>query len=98
MSSNKKFFFVAAPLLLILLIDGMGLGLVFPILSNLLVDSSSHFLATFSEGGRNFIFGAIVAVFMLCWFFGAPFLGDLSDSIGRKKSLMICLVGAAIGY
>ena len=35
---------------------------------------------------------------MFCWFFGAAFLGDLSDQIGRKKGLMICLVGAALSY
>ncbi len=35
---------------------------------------------------------------MICWFFGAAILGDLSDSVGRKKSLMICLIGAFLGY
>ena len=99
MSSNKQFFLAAAPLLLILFIDGMGLGLVFPILNNIIVDPNSHFIATtFTETTRNLIFGTIVSLFMLSWFFGAPFLGDLSDSIGRKKSLLICLLGAAIGY
>ncbi|MBA2654741.1 MAG: MFS transporter [Gammaproteobacteria bacterium] len=99
MSSKNNFFIAAAPLLLILFIDGMGLGLVFPILNNLIVDPSSHFIAlSYSESARNFIFGAIVASFMLSWFFGAPFLGDLSDNIGRKKSLMICLIGATLGY
>lgn len=97
-STNKKFFVEAVPLLLILLIDGMGLGLVFPILNNLIVDPSSQFAATLSESARNVMFGSIVAVFMLSWFIGAPFLGDLSDNIGRKKSLMICLLGAAGGY
>src|SRR3990167_1417825 len=35
---------------------------------------------------------------MICWFFGAAFLGDLSDMIGRKKALMICLMGSFLGY
>lgn len=77
----------------------MGLGLVFPILNNLIVDPHSYYVAaTLTDTTRNFIFGGIVASFMLSWFFGAPFLGDLSDNIGRKKSLMICLLGAMIGY
>lgn len=98
MSSNKNFLTEALPLLLIILIDSMGLGLVFPILNNLIVDPTSQYGMLLSETGRNFLFGTIVAIFMLCWFVGAPFLGDLSDNIGRKKSLMICLVGAAFGY
>lgn len=99
MSRQNNFFLAAAPLLLILFIDGMGLGLVFPILNNLIIDPSSHFIAAnLSEAARNTTFGIIVAVFMLSWFLGAPYLGDLSDNIGRKKSLMICLIGAAIGY
>lgn len=97
-SNNKNFFVEAVPLLLILLIDGMGLGLVFPILNNLIIDPSSQFAATLSESARNMMFGGIVAIFMLSWFIGAPFLGDLSDNIGRKKALMICLLGAAGGY
>lgn len=98
MSSNKNFFVEALPLLLIVLIDGMGLGLVFPILNNLIVDPASQFAAMWSETTRNLLFSVIVAIFMLCWFIGAPFLGDLSDNIGRKKSLMICLLGSAFGY
>jgi MFS family permease len=31
-------------------------------------------------------------------FFGAPVLGDLSDSWGRKKVLLLCLFGTAISY
>src|ERR1700733_3216111 len=99
MSSRNNFLIAAAPLLLILFIDGMGLGLVFPILNNLIVDTHSHFIAaSLSEHARDLIFGVIVAIFMLSWFFGAPYLGDLSDNIGRKKSLMICLIGQEIGY
>ena len=35
---------------------------------------------------------------MLCWFFGSSLLGDLSDQVGRKKSLSICLIGSFLGY
>lgn len=100
MQKNQKSFFLAAsPLFLVLFIDSMGLGLVFPILNNLIVNPSSHFLATqISANMRNFIYGFTISIFMLCWFFGAAFLGDLSDQIGRKKSLMICLLGGFVGY
>jgi MFS family permease len=96
---QMKFFFSSLPLLLILFIDGMGLGLVFPLVNSLIVDPSTGFLATgTSESMRSFLYGIIIGSFMLCWFFGAAMLGDLSDSIGRKKALMICLLGSFGGY
>jgi DHA1 family tetracycline resistance protein-like MFS transporter len=97
---NKNLTILAiAPLFLVLFIDGMGLGLLFPILNSIIVDPSSTFLsAELSSSTRSLIYGAIISVFMICWFFGAAILGDLSDCIGRKKSLTICLVGTFLGY
>nr|HAT8713967.1 MFS transporter [Legionella jordanis] len=87
------------PLFLVLFIDGMGLGLLFPILNTILVEPSSGFLPTdLSMGMRDFYYGLTIGIFMICWFFGAAILGDLSDNVGRKKSLMICLIGALLGY
>ena len=86
-------------LFLVLLIDGMGLGLLFPILNTILIDPQAGFLPVdTSIGIRDFCYGITIGIFMICWFFGATILGDLSDSVGRKKSLMICLVGAFLGY
>lgn len=96
---SKPFLLSAAPLFLILFIDSMGLGLVFPILNTLIFDPSSHFFTSeLTAHARNLLYGITIGTYMLCWFFGAAFLGDLSDQIGRKKCLMICLVGAVLGY
>ncbi|EKD54488.1 MAG: multidrug transporter [uncultured bacterium] len=96
---STSFFVAAAPLFLVLFIDSMGLGLVFPILNALVFDSNAHFLSGhLSDHMRHFIYGFTISIFMFCWFFGAAFLGDLSDQIGRKKALMICLLGAVLGY
>lgn len=93
------FLLAAAPLFLVLFIDSMGLGLVFPILNSLVIDTHANFIpADFSSNTRNIIFGLTVGIYMFCWFFGAAFLGDLSDQIGRKKALMICLIGAFFSY
>ena len=98
-SKPKNFFLTAAPLFLVLFIDSMGLGLVFPILNTLIFDPTAHFFANgLLPQTRNLLYGVTIGTYMLCWFFGAAFLGDLSDQIGRKKCLMICLVGAVIGY
>ncbi len=100
MSTNKHFFIKAGPLFLVLFIDGMGLSLIMPILNALIFAPDSQFFAgrVFSPGMHSFIYGAITSVFMLCWFFGAALLGDMSDYIGRKKALTLCLLGAGLGY
>jgi len=99
MSKEGKSLWAAFPLFLVLFIDGMGLGIIFPILNSIIVDPASVFLPhDTSLHMRNFLYGLTTGIFMLAWFFGAAVLGDLSDLIGRKKTLMICLVGAFLGY
>ena len=101
MAKTENFLILAGPLLLVLFIDGMGLGLVIPVLNALIFDPNSHFLSSellSSATAHNFIYGVVIGIFMLCWFFGAAILGDMSDKIGRKKSLMICLAGAGLSY
>lgn len=99
LEQQSHFFKSGLPLLCVLLIDGMGLGLVFPLLNGLIFQDPEYGIANvYSPLGQNILYGSIVAIFMLSWFFGAAFLGDLSDRIGRKKSLLICLIGTALGY
>jgi len=87
------------PLFVVIFIDGMGLSLLFPILNSIIVDPVSNFLPhTTHLSTRDLLYGFVVGIFMLCWFFGAAILGDLSDKIGRKRALIICLLGAFVGY
>lgn len=87
------------PLFVVLFIDSMGLGLLFPILNSIIVDPASVFLPVMtSVAVRDFLYGLTIGIFMICWFFGAAILGDLSDTIGRKKALIICLLGSFLGY
>lgn len=98
MTRNKKLL-LAMPLFLAILIDGMGLGIIFPILSALITDPHVSILpGSTNSAMRNFYYGLAISSFMIAWFFGAAMLGDLSDMIGRKKSLMISLIGSAVGF
>jgi MFS family permease len=40
----------------------------------------------------------VVGVFYVFWFFGAAYISKVSDYIGRKKGMVICLIGALAGY
>lgn len=98
-NSQQNFFLKAGPLLLVIFIDSMGLGLVFPVLNALITDpQTGFFTAAITPTLHNIIFGTTIGIFMLSWFVGAAILGDVSDQIGRKKSLLICLLGSFAGY
>ncbi|MCV0425625.1 MAG: MFS transporter [Roseibium sp.] len=86
-------------LLLVVIVDLMGQGLIFPIINTLLIDPTATFLpkGTLSST-REFYYGLVSAVFYLFWFFGAAYISKLSDHIGRKTGIVICLVGAVAGY
>lgn len=77
-----------ATLMFTIIIDVMGMGLVLPLLPNLIVsENSPFFLQT-----KSFIYyGIVLSVWSCGAFFGSPFLGSFSDKIGRKKILLLSL-------
>ncbi len=86
-------------LFLVIIVDTMGVGLVFPVLSPLVLEKASVFVdpnTTISI--RELLYGSIIAIFSLFLLIGAPLIGDFSDSIGRKKALLICLAGTGISF
>ncbi|WP_108660154.1 MFS transporter [Acuticoccus kandeliae] len=83
----------------VVLVDVMGQGLAFPIFNTLMTDPSAGFApANISASAAGFDFSLLVAVFFLTWFFGVVFVSRLSDSVGRRRGLLICLTGSLVGY
>ncbi|MCB9993887.1 MAG: TCR/Tet family MFS transporter [Hyphomicrobiaceae bacterium] len=72
-------------------LDAVGIGLIFPILPDLMRE-----LAHLQD--VDLLYGVFVAVYALMQFIFAPVLGVLSDRFGRRMVLMISLAGAAIDY
>jgi predicted MFS family arabinose efflux permease len=86
-------------LLFVVFVDLLGQGLVFPILNSLIMETDSGFLPKdTTDAVRHMNFGLVIGIFFLSWFFGVMYLSKLSDAIGRKNALLICLSGALIGY
>lgn len=76
----------------------MGLGLVIPVITTLLLDPTQAFLGDqTSAGTRQLYFGIVMGVFSLSWFLGAAYISKLSDAIGRRNGILICLSGNLIG-
>lgn len=92
METDKTNFYILASLFLIIFIDASGISLVYPIFAPLFNIKSGGILpATISLTMRDFLYGLTLGIYPIFMFFGAPILGDLSDHIGRKKVLLICL-------
>ncbi|WP_148661456.1 Tet(A)/Tet(B)/Tet(C) family tetracycline efflux MFS transporter [Roseateles chitosanitabidus] len=78
-------------ILMTLLLDAVGMSLVFPILPGLLRELGGEASATTH-------YGALLAVYAAMQFLFAPVLGALSDRFGRRPVLLVSLAGAAADY
>lgn len=74
-----------------ILLDAVGIGLIFPILPSLLKE------VTQAENVAPYI-GTMTALYAVMQFIFAPVLGALSDRLGRRPVLLISLAGAAVNY
>jgi DHA1 family tetracycline resistance protein-like MFS transporter len=87
------------PIFLVVLIDMIGIGIIIPILAPLFIDPIHSILpAGMPFATRTIILGLLLASYPLAQFFGAPILGALSDKHGRKKLLIVSLIGTFFGY
>ena len=76
-----------------------GLTLAIPIFTPLCLDQTGGIIAIgTSLPVRTTILGILLGIFPLCQFFTSPLLGALSDRLGRKKILLIAIVGTFAGY
>jgi len=87
------------PLFMVILIDVMGIVLVLPVLTVLILQPDSTLVPSgTSPFLRDFYYGFAMALYPLLMFFSTPILGDLSDRFGRKSILIGCLWLSAISY
>lgn len=72
-------------------LDAIGIGLIFPILPALLRE------VTHAANVAPYI-GVMTALYALMQFIFSPVLGSLSDRLGRRPVLLLSLAGAAVNY
>jgi DHA1 family tetracycline resistance protein-like MFS transporter len=72
----------------VILLDLIGFGIVIPILP---------FLSP-QLGADKMDIALIIVTYAVCAGLSGPLWGRLSDRIGRKPVIMICLAGAACAY
>ncbi|QFU77452.1 MFS transporter [Halioglobus maricola] len=72
----------------VVLLDLIGFGIVIPILP---------FLSP-QLGANELDIALIIVTYAACSGISGPFWGRLSDRLGRKPVIMLCLAGGALGY
>ena len=99
MSKFFVYFWRVAPCLLAIIVDYMGYGLVYPLVTIMFSESGTDVFPHLSSIHlRDFYMGLAYLLYPLGMFFGASFLGDLSDLWGRKRVILLSVGGIAIGF
>lgn len=82
-------------------IDLLGVGILMPVVPQLLANPLSKFYllpAGWSYKDGLILLGFLTAIFPFMQFLATPILGQLSDRYGRKKILALSLAGTAASY
>jgi DHA1 family tetracycline resistance protein-like MFS transporter len=80
-------------ILITVLLDMIGLGIIYPVLPELLEELTGG-----SVADAAIIGGYLVFVYALMQFIFSPILGNLSDRFGRRPVLLISLLGLTFDY
>jgi len=76
-----------------MVIDAMGIGLIIPVMPDLLQEVGAPDLGTAALWG-----GMLTTIFAVMQFFFGPVIGGLSDWVGRRPLLLLSLVIMALDY
>lgn len=80
-------------ILVTVLIDAMGIGLIMPVMPSLIREVQGGDLATAALWGAG-----LTAIFAVMQFIFSPILGNLSDRFGRRPVLLVSLAIMALDY
>ncbi|MBI2029288.1 MFS transporter [Candidatus Gottesmanbacteria bacterium] len=87
------------PYFITVFIDLLGIGIIIPILAPIFISQNSTLVTQQTPLiVRTLLLGLLIGSYPLAQFLGAPILGTLSDHWGRRKIILISLLGTCIGY
>lgn len=87
------------PYALVILLGYIGFSLPLPILPEMFLDQELSILPRgMTAASKTMLLGIAMACYPLGQLIGGPILGYLSDKHGRKKMILLSLLGAAVGY
>ena len=89
MFKKRAFIFIS----LTLMIDAIGVGIVFPIMPELMGRVGASDL-----GQSAFWGGILMSAYAGCLFLFGPIVGSISDAVGRRPVLLVAIMVLAIDY
>ncbi|MCB8879235.1 MFS transporter [Acidisoma cellulosilytica] len=84
------------PFLAAVFIDLFSFGLMYPVIVILFRNVAADH--SYGPATLNLLLSLTFSLFPLGMFFGASLLGDLSDALGRRRTLLICMTGLGLAY
>ncbi len=93
MTAAKNSKLALAFILITVLIDIIGLGIIIPVLPHLIEELTGGTIAEAAVFG-----GFLLFVYALMQFIFSPILGNLSDRFGRRPVLLLSLLGLTLDY
>ena len=82
-----------AVILFTVMIDAMGVGLILPVMPDLILDVRGGSLAEAAVWG-----GILSTSFAVMQFLFGPLVGSLSDAIGRRPVILVSLFALGVDY
>lgn len=94
---NSQFTFIF-PFFLIIIIDVMSTSITSPVFAYAVQHPELHILGLYTNAHqRHILFGWLKSIVPLCNTLGTLILGYYSDYVGRRKILIVCVIGTLLG-
>ena len=95
---QRQAIWIMISVMLLSLLGTIGIALPYPVLAPYFLDSPANELTHFLGIHPKILLGLSLAIYPLGMLIGSIFIGALSDHFGRRKMLLITLIGTMIGY
>ena len=85
-------------IMLVSFLGTIGIALPYPVLAPYFIDYPANELTRFMGFHPKMLLGFSLAIYPLGMLIGSIYIGALSDHYGRRKVLLITLLGSVVGY